>query len=87
MRLCKMAVFSYTLKRSERIEGVMSLYLGASERSLSYVGWSNKTMLLTFSFCFPLLHFFFFCFPPPDFAGLDDGGGPLSFFGAYKETK
>lgn len=27
---------------------------------------------------------FFFCFPPPDFAGLDDGGGALSFFGAYK---
>ena len=27
---------------------------------------------------------FFFCFPPPDFAGLDDGGGTLSFFGACK---
>lgn len=25
---------------------------------------------------------FFFCFPPPDFAGFDDGGGTLSFFGA-----
>jgi hypothetical protein len=37
---------------------------------------------LTFSFCLPLLHFFFFCFPPPDLAGLDDGGGALSFFGA-----
>ena len=31
----------------------------------------------------------FFCFPPPDFAVLDDGGGTLSFFGAYtqKSTK
>jgi hypothetical protein len=25
---------------------------------------------------------FFFCFPPPDLAGFDDGGGTLSFFGA-----
>lgn len=25
---------------------------------------------------------FFFCLPPPDFAGLDDGGGAFSFFGA-----
>lgn len=25
---------------------------------------------------------FFFCLPPPDFAGFDDGGGALSFFGA-----
>jgi hypothetical protein len=25
---------------------------------------------------------FFFCLPPPDLAGLDDGGGALSFFGA-----
>lgn len=26
---------------------------------------------------------FFFCFPPPDFAGLEDGGGAFSFLGAY----
>ena len=25
---------------------------------------------------------FFFCFPPPDLAGFEDGGGALSFFGA-----
>lgn len=25
---------------------------------------------------------FFFCFPPPDLAGLDDGGGAFSFLGA-----
>jgi len=25
---------------------------------------------------------FFFCLPPPDLAGLEDGGGALSFFGA-----
>ena len=31
----KQMLKSVTLKRSERIEGVMSLYLGASERSLS----------------------------------------------------
>ena len=28
---------------------------------------------------------FFFCLPPPDLAGFDDGGGALSFFGACKE--
>ena len=26
---------------------------------------------------------FFFCLPPPDWAGFDDNGGALSFFGAY----
>lgn len=127
-----------TLKRSERMEGVMSLYLGASERSLSYEAWSNSTILFTFSFCFPLLHFcshknppqthimsqklrnflvpsftekqtetkwrnnkmkieriyesfmgrtFFFCLPPPDLAGLDEGGGAFSFFGAWKQNQ
>lgn len=30
---------------------------------------------------------FFFCLPPPDFAGFEDGGGALSFFGAYKTTQ
>ena len=31
---------------------------------------------------------FFFCFPPPDLAGLEDGGGALSFFGACQmDTK
>jgi hypothetical protein len=25
---------------------------------------------------------FFFCLPPPDLAGFEDGGGALSFFGA-----
>jgi hypothetical protein len=25
---------------------------------------------------------FFFCLPPPDLAGLEDGGGAFSFFGA-----
>jgi hypothetical protein len=34
-----------------------------------------------------LLHFFFFCFPPPDFAGFDDGGGAFSFFGAYTNQR
>ena len=29
---------------------------------------------------------FFFCLPPSDLAGLDDGGGALSFFGACKFT-
>ena len=29
---------------------------------------------------------FFFCLPPPDLAGLEDGGGALSFFGACKIT-
>ena len=120
------------------MEGVISLNLGASERSLSQVAWSNSTWLFTFSFCFPLLHFcskhklylntkhpslisvrlqetklsapslvfcpigkvtitflknknlkfkqetrtFFFCLPPPDLAGFEEGGGALSFFGA-----
>ena len=118
----------YTLNLSDKMEGVISLYFGASTRSLSLVPWSNKTMLFTFSFCFPLLHFciyhqivlvfkakhtlpiptiynlnhhtkfkiekikfwiqkhyqtFFFCFPPPDLAGFEDGGGAFSFLGAY----
>lgn len=30
---------------------------------------------------------FFFCFPPPDLAGFDDGGGAFSFFGAYKKRE
>jgi hypothetical protein len=29
---------------------------------------------------------FFFCLPPPDLAGFEDGGGAFSFFGAYKEN-
>lgn len=30
---------------------------------------------------------FFFCFPPPDLAGLEDGGGALSFFGAWDSRR
>jgi hypothetical protein len=30
---------------------------------------------------------FFFCLPPPDLAGLDDGGGAFSFFGAWGRTE
>jgi hypothetical protein len=33
---------------------VICLNLGTSE---SVVGWSKRTALFTFSFCFPLLHF------------------------------
>ena len=29
---------------------------------------------------------FFFCLPPPDFTGFEDGGGAFSFFGAYEKT-
>merc|ERR1712216_1011681 len=32
--------------------------------SLSYVGWSKSTKLFTFSFVFPLDHFFFLPLPP-----------------------
>lgn len=47
----------HTLNLSDKMEGVMSLYLGTSDISLSYVAWSNSTTLFTFSFCLPLLHF------------------------------
>jgi len=30
---------------------------------------------------------FFFCFPPPDLAGFEDGGGAFSFLGAYQKSK
>lgn len=30
---------------------------------------------------------FFFCFPPPDLAGFEDGGGAFSFLGAYQKNK
>jgi hypothetical protein len=30
---------------------------------------------------------FFFCLPPPDLAGLEDGGGAFSFFGACEDKR
>lgn len=47
-----------TRRRSDNTEGVTSLNFGTSDSSLSYVPWSNSTMLFTFSFCLPLLHFY-----------------------------
>jgi len=30
---------------------------------------------------------FFFCLPPPDLVGLEDGGGAFSFLGACKQNQ
>lgn len=49
------------------------------------MAWSKSTMLLTFSFCFPLLHYLFVCFSPPDLAGFDEAGAAFSFFRAIEE--
>merc|ERR1719326_1010391 len=54
----------FTFKRSLTTDGVMSLALGISFSSLSYVALSNITKLASFSFTLPLLHFFFLERPP-----------------------
>merc|ERR1712121_138400 len=54
-----------TFNLSETTLGEMSLYVGTSSYSLSYVALSKRTKLLSLSRTFPLDHFFFLALPPP----------------------
>merc|ERR1711998_477842 len=54
----------FNRKRSAKIDVVIILYFGTSANILSYVGWSKSTKAFTFSFVFPLDHFFFLPLPP-----------------------
>merc|ERR1712189_151951 len=54
--------------RSDTIDGVMTLQLGTSLSTLSYVALSNKHMLASLSRTFPLDHFFLDFLPPPEAA-------------------
>merc|ERR1719333_1111940 len=63
-RMPRRATAPLTFRRSLMIDGVISFAFGISLRSLSSVGLSKRTRLLSFSFILPFDHFFFLPLPP-----------------------
>merc|ERR1719333_1162148 len=63
-RMPRRAMAPFTFSRSLMMDGAMSFALGISLISLSRVGLSKSTRLLSFSFILPLDHFFFLPLPP-----------------------
>ena len=82
-----------TFSLSETMEGVISLYVGTSLSSLSYVALSKSTKLFNLSLVFPLDHFFFLALPPPPpsfFLGFLAGAFEVafvSFFAPYNTKR